>query len=131
MAAAARLHEEIRDSDDSEPAARAAAEGASLVEILDALKPDPEIRAAALLFPLAASGVLPGDLIAKRCGVETRRLVRELVKLGSFGLPPRWAPGKPLPAAQAETLRKQQREILLAKEQAGPPAGPRARSWPT
>jgi GTP pyrophosphokinase len=110
MANAARLHEEIRDSADSESAARAAAEGASLVEILDALRPDPEIRAAALLFPLAASGVLPADLITKRCGAETRRLVRELVKLGSFGLPPRWAPGKPLPAAQAETLRR----MLLA-----------------
>lgn len=110
MAEAAGLRDEVRDGSGSEAVARAVAEGDSLSGILDALKPDPEIRAAALLFPLAAAGVLPADVITKRCGAETRRLVRELVKLGSFGLPPSWAPGKPLPAAQAETLRR----MLLA-----------------
>lgn len=110
MAGASGLREEILAATESETAVRAAAEAASLVEILDDLKPDPEIRAAALLFPLAAAGALPGELITKRCGAETRRLVKELVKLGSFGLPPRWEPGKPLPPAQAETLRR----MLLA-----------------
>ncbi len=110
MAGASGLRAEILAATESEAAVRAAAEAASLVEILDGLKPDPEIRAAALLFPLAAAGVLSGEVITKRCGAETRRLVRELVKLGSFGLPPRWQPGKPLPPAQAETLRR----MLLA-----------------
>ncbi len=110
MRAAEALHAELGAPGQPAAAVRAAAEGAELVQILDGLNPDPEIRAAALLYPLAAAGMLPADQLAARCGAETRRLVRELVKLGSFGLPPRWAPGKPLPPSQAETLRR----MLLA-----------------
>ncbi len=110
MEAAERLHAELGAPDQPAAAVKAAADGAELVQILDGLNPDPEIRAAALLYPLAAAGALPAEMITKRCGTESRRLVRELVKLGSFGLPPRWQPGKPLPPSQAETLRR----MLLA-----------------
>ena len=81
-----------------------------LGRILEELRPDPEIKAAALLYPPAEAGMLPLETIGARCGANTQRLVAEMIKLGSFGLPVQWRPDKPLPAAQAETLRK----MLLA-----------------
>jgi GTP pyrophosphokinase len=81
-----------------------------LEEILTELVPDPDILAAARLYPLAAAGLLDEKTIQDACGVQTARQVSELVRLGSFGLPEQWRPGKPLPSAQAETLRK----MLLA-----------------
>ena len=81
-----------------------------LQKILAELRPDPEIRAAALLYLPAEAGLLSLELIGSACGPDTQRLVTEMIKLGSFGLPAQWRPDKPLPAAQAETLRK----MLLA-----------------
>ncbi|MGD1977015.1 MAG: bifunctional (p)ppGpp synthetase/guanosine-3',5'-bis(diphosphate) 3'-pyrophosphohydrolase [Gammaproteobacteria bacterium] len=81
-----------------------------LQKILDGLRPDPEIRAAALLYPPAEAGLISLDVIGSDCGPDIQRLVTEMVKLGSFGLPAQWRPDRPLPAAQAETLRK----MLLA-----------------
>ncbi len=81
-----------------------------LQKILGDLRPDAEIRAAALLYPAAEAGLIPLDAIGSECGSDIQRLVTEMVKLGSFGLPPQWRPDRPLPAAQAETLRK----MLLA-----------------
>jgi len=81
-----------------------------LDRILGELRPDPEVRAAALLYPPAEAGLLKPEHIADQCGARTQRLVAEMVKLGSFGLPSRWRPDRPLPSAQAESLRK----MLLA-----------------
>jgi GTP pyrophosphokinase len=88
----------------------ASAHARDLDKILVGLQPDPEIRAAALLYPLIEAGGLRPETVVAECGAGTQRLVAEMVKLGSFGLPPQWRPDKPLPAAQAETLRK----MLLA-----------------
>ncbi len=92
--------------DAAEPTRRARA----LDRILRELRPDPEIRAAALVFPLLAAGTLNRDQIEKACGPDTARRAGELVRLGEFGLPPHWQPGTPLPPEQEESLRK----MLLA-----------------
>jgi GTP pyrophosphokinase len=107
---ARELREEIGRLADVERAVGAARRSVELEAILDDLKPDAEIRAAALLYPLAAAGVLSRETVARRCGEPASRLIGEMVKLGSFGLPKHWHPDKPLPHAQAETLRK----MLLA-----------------
>lgn len=91
-------------------AAAAARRSAELLAILDHLRPDAEIRAAARLYPLVEAGVMDETQVAAECGEPCRGLVAELVRLGAFGLPARWSPDKPLPADQAESLRK----MLLA-----------------
>jgi GTP pyrophosphokinase len=82
----------------------------ALDRILRELRPDPEIRAAALVFPLLAAGVVDRERIAAECGADTARRAAELERLGEFGLPPHWKPGSPLPLEQEESLRK----MLLA-----------------
>jgi GTP pyrophosphokinase len=88
----------------------AAARGLAIAALLNEIRAEPEIRAAAVLYPLAAAGAITGEALAKRYGSEMRRRVDELQRLGSFGLPENWTSGTPLPAPQAETLRK----MLLA-----------------
>ena len=94
----------------SEALTAAVGRSRELEEILAGLVPDPDIVAAARLYPLAAAGLLGKKAISDAGGPNTARQVAELVSLGTFGLPAQWQPGKPLPAAQAETLRK----MLLA-----------------
>ena len=94
----------VEDARDAVRRARA------LDRILKALRPDPEVRAAALAYPLLAAGVVDRETLGKRCGRETARRAVELTKLGEFGLPSHWTPGTPLPPEQAESLRK----MLLA-----------------
>ena len=95
---------------DTERMASALSRSRELEAILTELVPDPDILAAARLYPIAAAGLLSKKTIEDACGAQTARHVSELVRLGSFGLPEQWKPGKRLPAAQAETLRK----MLLA-----------------
>ena len=95
---------------DTEGMAAALSRSAELEAILTELVPDPDILAAARLYPLAAARLLDRQAIEDACGARTARNVSELIHLGSFGLPEQWKPGKPLPADQAETLRK----MLLA-----------------
>ena len=90
--------------------ADAAARGLAIAELLQEIRAEPDIRAAAVLYPLAAAGAMTGEALAKRYGTEMRRRVEELQRLGSFGLPDNWKSGTPLPPPQAETLRK----MLLA-----------------
>ena len=92
--------------DAAEPCRRAR----SLDRVLRALRPDPEVRAAALVYPLLAAGLTDREQLAGACGADTARRAAELVRLGEFGLPPHWSPDAPLPQDQAETLRK----MLLA-----------------
>jgi GTP pyrophosphokinase len=88
----------------------AAARGLSIAALLEEIRAEPEIRAAAVLYLLVAADAITSDAVEKRFGAETRRRVEELQRLGSFGLPENWGAGKPLPPPQAETLRK----MLLA-----------------
>ena len=81
-----------------------------LDRIVSELRQDPAICAAAVLYPLVQSGDLTARAVAEEFGDEIQHLVSELLRLGSFGLPPQWTPDRPLPSAQAETLRK----MLLA-----------------
>jgi GTP pyrophosphokinase len=106
MASARRLLGELEEKAPGESELSVCRHARELESILSDLRPDPEIRAAALLYPLLEAGLLPGERVADVCGAGTRHLATELVALGSFGLPAHWEPGKPLPAAQAETLRK-------------------------
>jgi GTP pyrophosphokinase len=91
-------------------AAAALRRSRALDRILRELRPDPEIRAAALVYPLLAAGVVDRERVAADCGSGTARRATELVRLGEFGLPPHWSPGTPLPPERAESLRK----MLLA-----------------
>jgi GTP pyrophosphokinase len=93
-----------------EDAAESCRRARSLDRVLKELRPDPEIRAAALVFPLLAAGVTDRQAIEAACGRETARRAEELVRLGEFGLPAHWSPDAPLPPEQAESLRK----MLLA-----------------
>ena len=90
--------------------AAAAARGSAIARLLEDIHAEPDIRAAALLYPLAESGAINGEAVEKRFGAVMRRRIEELQRLGSFGLPENWRPGHPLPPPQAETLRK----MLLA-----------------
>jgi GTP pyrophosphokinase len=87
-----------------------AARGIDVAGLLEEIRAEPEIRAAAVLYPLVESGAMTPEAVEKRFDVTTRRRVEELLRLGSFGLPENWRTGTPLPAPQAETLRK----MLLA-----------------
>jgi GTP pyrophosphokinase len=87
-----------------------AARGAAIAGLLAEIQAEPEIRAAAVLYPLAESGAMTAEAIEARFGATMRRRVEELLRLGSFGLPDNWRAGTPLPPPQAETLRK----MLLA-----------------
>ncbi len=95
---------------ESEKATQARKRSAELATILKELAPDPDTLAAAKLYPLSAAGLISQTEIEETCGQEARKQVKELVRLGSFGLPAQWTPEKHLPSAQAETLRK----MLLA-----------------
>ena len=88
----------------------AAARGTAIASLLEEIHAEPEIRAAAVLYPLAESGAMGLEAIEKQFDAAMRRRVEELIRLGSFGLPENWRTGTPLPPPQAETLRK----MLLA-----------------
>jgi GTP pyrophosphokinase len=84
--------------------------GLGIAALLEEIRAEPEIRAAAVLYPLAEAGAITPEALEKRFDTGMRRRVEELQRLGSFGLPPNWRTGTPLPPPQAETLRK----MLLA-----------------
>jgi len=88
----------------------AVARGMAIAALLEEIRAEPEIRAAAVLYPLVESGAMTAEALEKRFGLTLRRRVEELLRLGSFGLPDNWRTGSPLPPPQAETLRK----MLLA-----------------
>ncbi|HRP87391.1 MAG TPA: HD domain-containing protein, partial [Gammaproteobacteria bacterium] len=88
----------------------AADRGLAIAALLEEIRAEPEIRAAAVLYPLVESGAISSDAVEKRFDLAMRRRVEELQRLGSFGLPENWRTGTPLPPPQAETLRK----MLLA-----------------
>ena len=90
--------------------AEAASRGLAIAALLEDIRAEPDVRAAAVLYPLVAAGAITGEAVAKRYGADLRRMVEELQRLGSFGLPENWRSGTPLPGPQAETLRK----MLLA-----------------
>lgn len=88
----------------------AAHRGLAVAALLEEIRAEPEIRAAAVLYPLVESGAISSEAVEKRFDLTMRRRVEELQRLGSFGLPENWHTGTPLPPPQAETLRK----MLLA-----------------
>ena len=87
-----------------------AARGLAIAALLEEIRAEADVRAAAVLYPLAEAGAITPDALEARFGAQMRRRVEELRRLGSFGLPPNWTPEKSLPPPQAETLRK----MLLA-----------------
>ncbi|MEM6641203.1 MAG: bifunctional (p)ppGpp synthetase/guanosine-3',5'-bis(diphosphate) 3'-pyrophosphohydrolase, partial [Pseudomonadota bacterium] len=89
---------------------RATARGERIAQSLLTLEADPQIRAAARLFPLVESGELSARTIEKRLGRDMASLCRALVKLSRFGLAHGWQPGQQLGVSQADALRK----MLLA-----------------
>jgi GTP pyrophosphokinase len=105
--AAARAEAREHARGEREPAAR---RGLAIAGLLEEIRAEPEIRAAAVLYPLAEAGAITPEALEARFGVAMRRRVEELQRLGAFGLPPNWRPGAPLPPPQAEALRK----MLLA-----------------
>jgi GTP pyrophosphokinase len=90
--------------------AAAANRGLAIAALLEEIHAEPDIRAAAILYPLVESGAMSAAAVESGFGELMRRRVEELQRLGSFGLPEHWRAGTPLPAPQAETLRK----MLLA-----------------
>ena len=90
--------------------AAAATRGIDIAGLLEEIRAEPEIRAAAVLYPLVESGAMTPESVAKLFDGAIRARVEELLRLGSFGLPENWHSGTPLPPPQAETLRK----MLLA-----------------
>ncbi len=102
QAAALRLLEGIQGP--------AAERGQGLEAILAEIHSDPGLRAAALLYPAVMEGAVSREQISEALGEAGLELVDELCRLSDFGLPAHWAPDTPLPAPQAETLRK----MLLA-----------------
>jgi len=87
-----------------------AARGLAIAALLEEIRAEPEIRAAAILYPLVEAGAITSEAVEKRFDPIMRRRVEEIQRLGSFGLPENWRPGNALPPPQAETLRK----MLLA-----------------
>ena len=97
---------ELAESGDGAATAR----GQRIADSLATLEADPQIVAAARLFPLIEAGELTARTVEKRLGPDIARLCRELVKLSRFGLTPGWEPGQQLGVSQADALRK----MLLA-----------------
>ena len=104
-AAAGWAHDLAREGHEA-----ASARGLAIAGLLEEIRAEPDIRAAAILYPLADSGAITTEAIETRFDAALRRRVEELQRLGSFGLPENWRAGVPLPPPQAETLRK----MLLA-----------------
>jgi GTP pyrophosphokinase len=88
----------------------AARRGLAIARLLEEIHAEADVRAGAVLYPLAQAGAISPEAIEARFGAAMRRRVEELARLGSFGLPAHWTPDRPLPGPQAETLRK----MLLA-----------------
>ncbi|MEL7449452.1 MAG: GTP diphosphokinase [Pseudomonadota bacterium] len=87
----------------AEPTVAHALAIADLVELLGV---DRDVVAASMLYPLMERGLVSKRKLASVFSNEVMSLVRELVRLGSFGFPEGWTQDKGLNAAQAEALRK-------------------------
>ncbi|MEJ2515187.1 MAG: bifunctional (p)ppGpp synthetase/guanosine-3',5'-bis(diphosphate) 3'-pyrophosphohydrolase [Gammaproteobacteria bacterium] len=106
LADARSLARELAERGHLAPADR----GEAIAGLLGEIRAEDDIRAAALLYPLVEAGAITPEAVARRFGDALARCVDELCRLGAFGLPTHWTPDRPLPAPQAETLRK----MLLA-----------------
>ncbi|MEM9057946.1 MAG: HD domain-containing protein, partial [Pseudomonadota bacterium] len=78
----------------------------AIADLVELLGVDREVIAAAMLYPVLERGLVSKRKLAAVFSAEVMALVRELVRLGSFGFPDGWTPDKGLNATQAEALRK-------------------------
>jgi GTP pyrophosphokinase len=85
-------------------------EGEAICAILAPLELPPALNAAVRLYPAVRDDLIDAKSVSKRCPGELDELVKGLVQLGRFELPPDWQPGEALAVQQSEALRK----MLLA-----------------
>ena len=89
---------------------RARREGEAICAILEPLGLPPPLSTAVRLYPAARDGLIDEKSLDKLAPPDLAGLVRGLVQLGRFSLPPEWQPGEALATKQSEALRK----MLLA-----------------
>lgn len=82
----------------------------AIAQTVEDMGVDEEIVVGAMLYPLVEGSLLTKRAVAKQFGQEIAQIVRELIRLSSFGFPESWDPDKGLSPVQAEALRK----MLLA-----------------
>jgi GTP pyrophosphokinase len=90
--------------------ARAVARANAIVDIVAQLTNDSDILSGALLYPLLEAGAVTAEQATASGGETASRIASELLQLGSLSLASTRQNGGPLPAGQAEALRK----MLLA-----------------
>jgi len=88
----------------------ATARALAVAEILEKLQLDPEISAAALLYPLLGTGLTTTELVRQRYGEDIARLVHDLDQLGRLSFRTGGDRASGLARRQAESLRR----MLLA-----------------
>ena len=96
--------------DDQDEIGRCREEGLAIADIVDSLGLPSSVVAAVYIYPLARDGLLSKANLESGSIAELAGIVRGLVQLGSFRLPPHWQPGEALAVQQSEALRK----MLLA-----------------
>jgi len=100
---AQRLVERLPDSAETRTLAREGQEIASIVASLDLPS---DLVAAVRLYPLARENIIDDKFLENNELLDLSRIVRDLVQLGRFSLPPDWQPGEALAVQQSEALRK-------------------------
>jgi GTP pyrophosphokinase len=95
---------------DREDIVAARREGEKICSILEPLGLPEALIAAVRVYPLRKAGLIASKDLQKLKIEGLPELVRGLVQLGRFSLPPDWQPGEALAVQQSEALRK----MLLA-----------------
>lgn len=85
---------------------------AEIVDVVVGLGGDPELQAAAYLYPFLESGLLSTSKLASNLPEQVTKLAGELVKLGKFTFPENWDVSSGLDEQQGETLRKMLLSII-------------------
>jgi GTP pyrophosphokinase len=85
-------------------------DGAAIAGIVESLGLPPDVVAAVHLYPVVRDGFLDEEALKNSDLASLSKVVRGLVRLGRFSLPPDWQPGEALAVQQSEALRK----MLLA-----------------
>ncbi len=106
----ARFLDRLKQEDQDPELAVVCDEAREVARIVEQLGVGHEIAAAAAAAELVRSGNLNLRAVEKNLGKSVADRARELGRLGQFGLPASWRPGKSLSPRQAEALR----QMLLA-----------------
>jgi GTP pyrophosphokinase len=100
----------VADLDSHAQTSEQCAEGRAIADIVAALGLPDSLVAAVYVYPLLRDGKFEFEKLESSDMSELVGIVRGLVQLGSFRLPPDWQPGEALAVQQSEALRK----MLLA-----------------